>query len=111
MAASKGARKEKAEYQRLKKLFEGCDPGKLELVDNLLKQTAEIYVECCTLKEATEKAGGRIIFTERGFQRVPKSVAELDKLRKRYSDNIYRLCNILDRSVVEEIEDDLNEFY
>ena len=96
------------EYQRLKKLFEGADEGKSELVDELLKKASFLKVELDKLEDDIAKT--YVVQTSsKGNQRMNLNYKAYLQSLGTYQSIIKTLNSILGTQV-DEGEDEFDKF-
>lgn len=96
------------EYKRLKKLFENCDEGKLQLVEELLKKASFLKVELEEL-EVTINENGFVEITSKGESRVSVQYKIYLQSVAIYQGIIKTLNSIFGKQVVKD-DDDFNDF-
>lgn len=96
------------EYKRLKKLFEGADEGKSELVDELLKKASFLKVELDDLEDGIART--YVIQTSsKGNQRMNLSYKVYLQSLSTYQSIIKTLNSILGTQV-DEGDDEFDKF-
>jgi len=96
------------EYKRLKKLFEGIDNVKEELVDELLRKSAFLKVELDKLEEVI-KSTYVVQVSNKGNQRVNLAYKTYLQSLTTYQSIIKTLNSILGRSI-EDGDDEFDDF-
>ncbi|MBH1941644.1 zinc-binding protein [Mobilitalea sibirica] len=100
----------KQEYERIKKLFEGCDDSQLALLEGSFWECARLRVELDDLHDIVKETGLVKINPNNPTQQKELPVSKLIvKTRANYLNYIAKLSNILGKSIIEE-DDDLADY-
>lgn len=98
------------EYQRIKKLFEGCDELQINLLEGSFWECARLRVELDKLHEIVKKSGLVKINPSNPSMQKELPVSKLIvRTRANYLNYIAKLSNILGKNVGED-DEDLEEF-
>ncbi|WP_302593811.1 hypothetical protein [uncultured Megasphaera sp.] len=100
----------KAEYERIKALFDGSDDHMLQLLDGSFIEAARLRVELNRLHAVVQETG--LIKINPDNPRMQKELPVsrmLPKVRANYANLIFKLAAILGKNVVDE-EDGLGEY-
>ncbi len=109
--AKSKAEQVQAEYERMKKLFEGCDENQLELVDGAIRECARERVELEKLQDILSECGHvKINPSKPTLQKELPASRVAIKLRASYLNYVAKLSGILGRSIKETDDDDLTDF-
>lgn len=98
------------EYNRIRKLFDGCDVAQLELVDGAIWECARLRVELDSMNEIIVQSGLIKVHPDRpGLQKELPVAKLIVRTRANYLNYIAKLSNILGRTVGDD-GNDLDEF-
>lgn len=94
------------EYERIKKLFEGCDEKQLQLIDGAIRECARLRVELDDLNEIIKESKLIKINPNNPTMQKELPVSKLIvKVRANYLNYIAKLSNMLGVNIDDEDED------
>lgn len=101
----------KAEYERIKGIFEEGAPEQVELLEGVFLEAARIKAELDEMADILEQVGCRIRYNPKDpkQQKVLPIAKELEKARASYVNYMFRLSRALGLKEDEE-DDGLDEF-
>lgn len=101
----------KQEYEKLIKIFEIVEIDKRKLAQGLIEDAAFLYAENFVLKELMKDVGMlKVHPSNKTMQKQTEAGKQYLKNINSYSVVIKSLSSILDKNIIEEDEDDMDEF-
>lgn len=101
----------KREFEKLSKIFEAIEDDKRELVQGLIEDAAFLYAENFILKDLMAEVGMlKVNPNNKSMQKQSEAGKQYLKNINSYSVVIKSLNSILDKNILEDDEDDMDEF-
>lgn len=102
----------KAEYERIKKIFEGSVPEQVELLDGIFMEAARLRAELDGNAELIRLCGGRVRYNPANpmQQKLIPAAKDYEKMRAGYSNIMFKLNRALGGADDEDEDEELDKY-